>query len=125
MLLGTQALIGVWVMWLAEGARSGRTRDRYVTGDEKQEASFILKVLKRHRQRRFKPELDRISEAANSTLERSGEKQMCSLCCIIIWVLPNRLPCGQLYECIFNSCMHMLFMAHLCVARLCVAWPLL
>lgn len=76
MLLGTQALIGVWVMWLAEGARSRRTRDRYVTGDEKQEASFILKVLKRHKQRRFKPQLDRISEAANSTLERSGEKQM-------------------------------------------------
>jgi hypothetical protein len=43
---------------------------RYTTVDEGVDANAIKKMLRIYMKRRFKPRLDRISEAANSAVER-------------------------------------------------------
>jgi hypothetical protein len=55
---------------LSAGGMSHSFRDRYVSTHEAQDPSMVKRILQRYMKRRFKPRLDRISEAANSALER-------------------------------------------------------
>lgn len=67
---GVCAPVVTHVTRVTAGGNVKRTKSRYVTLDETQDPSVIKKMLRKYVKRRFQPRLDRISEAANSALER-------------------------------------------------------
>jgi hypothetical protein len=57
-------------MSLNAAAQVRASVSRFATADERVDANAITTMLRIYMKRRFKPRLDRISEAANSALER-------------------------------------------------------